>query len=363
MTDLPGPSRPPIPEFPPSGDGPDAFPPARRKDDPILHGLLFAATLATTMVVGAKYSLSARSLLHDGLPFSLTLMGILLAHEMGHYLTSRRHRVNASLPYFIPFPVGIGTLGAIIRMRGVPRDRGVLLDIGAAGPLVGLAVALPLALIGFARAQVGAVTHAGVGEPLVRYGDSILTWLVVRVVHGALPPGVDVWLTPMAQAAWLGLFVTALNLMPAGQFDGGHIVYGLLGSKHGLISHLTFLALVTWGLWGVTGTMAAWEMALAAGVNAYALFLIVSSPRRKWKRNLLIALVALWYTLRLTLSDGYPDTAIWLIWAVLLYSFGLDHPPTRDLHRPLDLRRRLVGWFCVAIFVLTFIPRPITVIG
>jgi membrane-associated protease RseP (regulator of RpoE activity) len=176
---------------------------------------------------------------------------------------------------------------------------------------------------------------------------------------------VDVVFTPMARAAWLGLFVTALNLLPAGQFDGGHIVYALLGRKHGLISHLTFLALVAWGLWGTADRMTLAEGALSAGITVYALFLIVSGPhRRSAKRNLLIALVAGWLVLRLAGTDAsYPDTAIWLVWSVLLYGFGLDHPPTRDLDRPLDLRRRIVGWFCLAVFVLTFIPRPVTVIG
>ena len=335
------------------------------------HIFLFIATVMTTVTVGTfhfhtmdpdmpnRAGLLLQAMLHKGLPFSLALLGILLAHEMGHYFTARHYKVRASLPYFIPFPFGIGTLGAVIKLRSAPRNRAKLLDIGLMGPLVGLIVALPLAIYGFNSEKL--VETAG-GAYGIQFGDSILTWTLTYLIHGPIPQGMDLLITPVAYAAWLGFFVTALNLMPAGQLDGGHIIYGLTGKKHGLISHLTFLLLAMWGLWGGTLDTSPPMLLLSILISVFIIYLIFS-PKTKVKRNLLIVLVLLWVVAKSYIMTTGVVTSIWLIWSAVLYSFGLDHPPARDLHRPLDVRRTIMGWFSMFIFIVTFVPKPITIIG
>lgn len=243
--------------------------PARPASRLWLHLLLFAVTVFTT------YNSAMGQLSSDGddggllragpLAFSLSLMAILTAHEMGHYVLARIHRVDTTLPYFIPFPVfGAGTLGAVIRIRGRIPHRNALVDIGAAGPLAGLAVALPILFWGLGHSRVvdapaldtsfpgegslwvlirelftwamAQLTHAqpqaeqAVSRPVqIIFGDSLLMQGLTRLAVGPLPEGKDVLVHPVVVAGWFGLLVTLLNLMPMGQLDGGHLAFALFG--------------------------------------------------------------------------------------------------------------------------------------
>ena len=279
---------------------------------------LFIATLLATLLTGAVNEvgqmvmneemivpalLNRPILLLSGLPFALTIMSILLAHEMGHYIMGRRYNAPVSLPYFIPMPLvtPFGTMGAVIVQRAPFENRKSLFDIGVAGPLAGMVVALPLLIYGLATSHVGPIQ-----PPALLEGNSILYLTVKYLIFGRILPGngVDVMLNPIAWAAWGGLLVTALNLMPIGQFDGGHTLYAVLGRR-------------------------AWPIAM--GVVA-----------------LLVAMGFLW-----------PG---WFIWALLALVFGARHPaPLNDLS-PLDGKRRLVGIGVLILFVLIFTPIPITAI-
>ena len=251
-----------------------------------LHILLFVATIFTTLVVGAKmefdflnnappfihgdefiplfpvgWALKEPARLLLGIPFSATLLLILLAHEMGHYLYCRYYGVYATLPFFIPAPTLIGTLGAVIRIRSPIRSRCALFDIGIAGPIAGFVVAL--------TALVIAMAHSRVMPDVMANSDIEMGYpLIFKVVHAVLPLGDlhggasplrDIYFHPTAIAAWVGMFATALNLLPGGQLDGGHIVFSLNPRAHRIVSRLTILALIPmafyfwagWLLWAI----------------------------------------------------------------------------------------------------------------
>ena len=263
----------PVPEAPP--------PPERYW----LHVLLLLATCFTTLIVGARmefnflhnlppfvagdewipffpigWALAQPSRLLLGIPFAATLLTILLAHEMGHYVACRYYRVRATLPYFIPAPTLIGTLGAVIRIKAPIRSRAALFDIGIAGPIAGFVVAV-LALAAAMLASKPVV--AGMGASDLRLGFPEIFYLVQHMIAGVAPghgiagiPLSRVYLHPMAIAAWVGMFATALNLLPSSQLDGGHIVYALAPRAHRIISWLTVIAIVylarvqvSWRLW------------------------------------------------------------------------------------------------------------------
>lgn len=274
--------------------------PARRRFG--LHLLLFAATALSTMAVGAVQRgydpLADPAHIVTGWNFSLTLMSILLIHEMGHYLMARRHRVEASLPYFIPAPSIIGTFGAFIRMRSPVTDRRALLDIGAAGPLAGFVASVPAIVIGLHYSEVRSLLP--LEAPDLSFGISpifgFLTWLTL----GDLPDGAAITLHPVAFAGWVGMLVTFLNLLPVGQLDGGHIVYALFGPRHRLVSRLTVLGL---------------------------LFLALAS----WQ---------------------------WLVWVALLLAMGTAHPSPLDGATPLDSKRKVIGGLTCLVFFLTLTPVP-----
>ena len=298
-----------------------ALPPIRI---PRLNLALFLLTLLTTTMAGADSAgafvtlsapLQSPINLGAGLSFSIPLMAILLAHEMGHYLTARRHGVEATLPYFIPAPLPsiffIGTFGAFIRMKSAPRTRRSMFEIGAAGPWAGFAVALLAVILGLKLSKVTPLDTSAGGLNL---GNSILFWGVSRVVLGVDPNAVNVDLHPMAFAGWVGLFITALNLLPVGQLDGGHVVYSLLGERvHRTVSRLC---------WAATALMV---------VVPYAL--------------------------------GYAFWAGWLIWFVLVFFLGLGHPSTIDTHTPLTGTRRIMAWATIALFIVTFSPVPISFVS
>jgi membrane-associated protease RseP (regulator of RpoE activity) len=210
--------------------------------------LLFVTTVFTTLFVGALGQgadpFSDPTSLLVGLPFSVSLLSILGVHEMGHYLTARRYGVQVTLPYFIPAPVGLGTFGAFIKMRSPVIDRRSLFDIGIAGPLAGLALAIPVLMIGL---RLSEIVPSG-GRLGISLGSPLLFTLVQGMVLGPIPEGMDVLLHPVAFAGWIGLFVTALNLLPLGQLDGGHIAYALVGRQSEKLAFVTAVVLALLGL-------------------------------------------------------------------------------------------------------------------
>lgn len=273
-----------------------------RKRIPWLHILLFVVTFFTTLAAGAfqqGIDLTAEpERIWEGLPFSLTLIAILLSHELSHYFTSRAHRTRATLPYFIPAPNIIGTFGAVIKMTSPIISRKALIDIGASGPIVGFAVSVVASSAGLAHSHFVLVSDA---EPLLGLGESMIFSLLARVFVGVPPEGHEILLHPVAFAGWIGLFVTFLNLIPIGQLDGGHVAYALLGPRQELLSK----GLVT---------------------------------------LLLLASFLFWWP--------------WAVWAVLMVFLGLKHPPVMHWETPLDPRRKFVGVLALLIFVITFMPRP-----
>lgn len=274
---------------------------------PYLHILLFTLTTFSTLVAGAMQRgvnpLKEPFRLYEGLPFSFTLMLILLSHELSHYFASRRHNTEATLPYFIPAPSIIGTFGAFIKMKSPIQTRSALVDIGASGPIVGFVVSFFASIAGLAYSEVIAVPS----EPgALSLGDSVLFSALSRVILGVPPEGHDILLHPVAFAGWIGFFVTSLNLIPIGQLDGGHIAYAFFGRFHRFIS-ITFV-----GVLAVLGLIY-WEG--------------------------------------------------WLLWSVLMLVLGLRHPPVVYWEMPLEPGRRLVGALSFFIFLITFIPMPFYVAG
>ena len=289
--------------------------------------LLFVATCLSTLVAGLSFagsptfdalrsSPSAARFL-AGTPFAFTLMAILSVHELGHYFTARYYRAAVSLPYFIPAPVGFGTLGAIILMRSPARDRNSLFDIAAAGPLAGLAVAFPAILLGLAWSSVVPAPPEGYAA----FGDSLLTWALAYLRFGPIPPGHMLFTHPMADAAWAGFLVTALNLFPVGQLDGGRIAYALFSRRHRAIGKATVVGLLLFGaasfFWTLRAPGGDVVSALATSLN-------------------------------------------WFVWAgVISLLVGFHHSPPLDDLSPISPGRRVVGLVCLALMLL-LIPPPIS---
>lgn len=293
-----------------------------------LHGLLFVATCATTFYAGSYLGGQVFSIA-DGLMFMAAIMGILLVHEMGHFTAARLHRVDASLPYFIPLPlVGIGTMGAVIRMRQPPDSREALIDIGAAGPLAGVLVAIPVCWLGL---ELSAVTRLDSLPPgAMLEGNSLLYLGLKQLAHPELGPGDEVMLHPVALAGWLGLLITSLNLMPAGQLDGGHVLYGLLGDRaHRRVARWVQRIVLTLALVGLGCSLA-----------------LKYNPAIAWleQRGLLD------WALR---GAGMMP---WIAWTIILRFVGGAHPPVAGAERALSGRRRALGWAALGLLVITFSP-------
>jgi membrane-associated protease RseP (regulator of RpoE activity) len=301
---------------------------------------LFAVTVLTTLWVGASYNgehfrdlpePGLLDVLEAGVPYSLTLMTILLCHEMGHFISGRIHRVKLSLPYFIPLPFALGTMGAIIAMPPL-ESRKKLLDVGAAGPLAGLVVSTAAMVVGLSLSPVSDLTSLPEGTVLFQEGQSLYYILLKRIVLGPIPEGHDVMLHPVAWAAWIGFLVTMLNLLPVGQLDGGHVAYALLGERQNVVSARLHLALVGLGIavsayYGVT--------ALVSGASG----------------------AEVWTEAQTGLS--------WFVWAFVLWiirRLGKGyHPPAPD-PTPLGRTRFAVGVFCLVVFVMLFMPVPLHVV-
>ncbi|MCC7451564.1 MAG: site-2 protease family protein [Anaerolineae bacterium] len=277
---------------------------------------LLVATILSLLYTGATQELQRIDLvspleLLKGLPYAIALLLILGTHELGHYFAARRHKVAVTLPYFIPLPLpgSFGTMGAFIQLREPMRNRRVLLDIGAAGPLAGLIVAIPVLLIGLRTSPVlpspvlDVFMLKSTSASYVLEGNSILYALAKILVFGHfLPDGMrDVYINQVAQAGWTGLLVTALNLVPIGQLDGGHTLYSLIGERARLV-YLPLLALL--------------------GV--------------------------------LTLISGS-----WLLWVILLLMFGRVYATPLDSITRLDTRRRVIAIVTLLVFILVFMPIPL----
>lgn len=300
-----------------------------------LPALLLLATLYTTVTTGAVQVLGAGAGPADaltrlvaGLPYATALLAILGSHEMGHWLMGRAWGVDSTLPYFIPGPEPAGTFGAVIRIRSAMPTRRAVLDIGIAGPLAGLVVAVPVLALGLAWSRIVPVgdalleagssssplgllrTYLSGQEPVASgallMGDSLLSWGVQRLVLGPLPPGHEVMLHPVAYAGWIGLLVTTLNLLPIGQLDGGHVLYAWLGGERAERASRLF----SWAL-------------LAAGLTM------------SWT---------------------------WLVWWLITrFLVRLRHPPALFEEEGLDRGRVALAVLALLLFALTFIPVPVSV--
>jgi membrane-associated protease RseP (regulator of RpoE activity) len=305
---------------------------------PWVHLLLFLATCLTTTATGALAANGDKGLwpLSSGLSFSVPLMAILTCHEFGHYIAARVHRVPASLPFFIPLPPGIGllgTMGAVITQGGGTRDRNKLIDIGAAGPLAGLVVALPVLYYGLTLSPVKPLEGIGLQE-----GDSILYALLKYAAKGQWLPsgGKDVIVHPTAWAGWAGLLVTMLNLLPIGQLDGGHVATAYFGRRYDRVARL-FHRLLPW---------------LAVVVFGYVLHL---TEKQTGGRTLPNGLTPLFIAINACL--------LWLLWFGMLWLLGrqtggLAHPPI-DEDLPLSAGRKALFWVVAVIFLLIVMPVPL----
>ncbi len=273
-------------------------PPKPRPSNIAINIILFFLTILTTMFAGAlQAGVNPFLKIYVGWPFSLTIMLILGTHELGHYFASKRLGVDATPPYFIPVghPI-IGTFGAVIKMKSPIPDKKALLEIGVAGPLAGLFFAIPAVVIGLKLSSLVPISDAG-----WQLGNSILFGVIARLVVGEIPEGMDILLHPVAFAGWLGFFITALNLLPLGQLDGGHIVYGLIGRYQKWVGWIFFGLLFVFGIF--------------------------------WMG--------------------------WFVWAILILWFvKVQHPAPLDDLSPISLKHKIVGVIAMIFFVLTFIPNP-----
>jgi membrane-associated protease RseP (regulator of RpoE activity) len=307
-------------QFPPVDD----YVPPRQRHRPVAWPLvLFFLTVISTLSVGAEFARSyargeapystnenpfvtmAQPILHPsllelGIPFSFTLLSILLAHELGHYFACRVHDIEATYPYFLPAPTLFGTLGAFIRIRSPIPTRRALFDVGLSGPVVGFIFAVP-ALV-FAIANSKYISPESWDADALHFGNPPLVRLVSALLHPHMNPRL-LLLHPVGQAAWVGLFVTALNLLPAWQLDGGHILYSLAPAQHRRISLFVGLVILSMG----------------------------------------------WFT--------WPG---WYLWGGLIVTFSwfFRHPPLLDRWQPLDPVRRLWALGAIVIFLLSFTPWP-----
>lgn len=327
-------------------------------DRPYLHFVLFIITILTCTAAGfllfGDPSLGPGGALIRALTFPAALLSILLAHEMGHYLVARRSGIDCSLPYFIPAPVGVGTFGAFIRIRQPIPGRQNLLAIGAAGPLAGIALALPITIAGIWLSEYRPIT----GFSGFRLGDSLGFWLLAKIIKGSAPAGQELYLHPIAFAAWLGFFITSLNLLPMSQLDGGHVLYAMSPRGHALVSRLVFIGLIALGVFGDFPAHRKWIfIPVGTALVVLAIGLIIKPTKTKMARNFLAAAAIGWVVLLAALEQD-SSTVVWVVWGAIAYWIGLSHPPTKT-DVPISRQALVPGWLCMIVFILTFIPNPI----
>lgn len=330
---------------------------ASLKFRPFTNILLIALTFVTTAIAGVQwigqdpFELTNISL---GFPYAFAILFILACHEFGHYFAARAHHVPTTLPYFIPFPplpffLNFGTLGAVIRTRSVVPSRKAMFDIGVAGPLAGFVACLIVLIYGFATLpgpdyilkihpdfdfSLGASTGSQ-GIPLA-FGQTILFQGLMNALtnpaHQFVPPMTEIYHYPYLCVGWFGLFVTAMNLIPIGQFDGGHIMYTMFGEKHKTIARVSFVGLLILGLPSVIDSVLRGILALVFNTPTGQ---IIPFAQYSWSG--------------------------WFLWAMISYYFiKLDHPPVPD-ETPLDSTRMQVGWLSVIIFIICFSYAPFTI--
>ena len=290
------------------------------KAGPWLNIVLFVLTIASTFFVGLSWSLSYLygNAVADDFPFnfrvglfsdrgivtlsilySVVLLVILLGHELGHYLACRRYRIDATLPYFVPAPTLIGTLGAFIKIKSPITRKRQLFDIGAAGPLTGFVLALPALVVGLSLSKIAPSPQ---GEGVLVFGEPLIFKLIAGFLFAVIPPGHVILPHPVAFAGWVGVLVTAFNLFPMGQLDGGHIFFAMFGRKAMIVAKVFLGAFVVMGVFFWVG---------------------------------------------------------WFVWALLILLLGLKHPRVADEDVPLSPGRKAVGVLIVLIFAISFIPAPI----
>jgi len=290
-----------------------------------LHIVLFIATVITTFSQG--YLMSGD--LFDAMAFCLSLILILASHEMGHYLFGRRYGADITPPYFIPAPPEIspiGTFGAFIKIRSGISTKKALFDIGVAGPIAGIVVALPVLFMGLELSKVVDISNYNNGTGFL-LGSSPLFSFFSHIVFGNLPEGKDIVLHPLAFAGWVGLFVTALNLIPSGQLDGGHVIYSVFNYRiHRLTSIIAIITLTLIGL----GTKPILQELTYMNIN-------IGLPE-------------------ILIFNGWPG---WLIWAILLTIMGPKHPPTLHEENDIGLKRKIIALLTMLIFIGCFSPVPI----
>lgn len=272
-----------------------------KKERRVVNLVLFIITFGTTTLAGAVNDESIFRALLSGLPYSLTLMLILGVDEFGHYFAAKRFGVKATLPYFIPFPSIVGTMGAVIKTKSPIPHRKALFYIGIMGPIPGFIVSLAAVITGVMLSTIQPLPPADGLTPI--FGDSILFASVVHFFHGAIPAGYDIALHPFAWAGWIGFLVTSLNLIPIGQLDGGHILYSLIGRKQVYAGWISLAALVC-------------------------------------------------------LSFVWPGWSVWIF--MTLFFLMVAHPQIPETVE-LSFKEKVAGWFCMLILALTFIPVPVQV--
>ncbi len=281
---------------------PDFLPEKREvKNRPIINILLFLITFLSTTFAGASEGESIIAAFVSGLPYSITLILILLVHEFGHYCAARKFGVNATLPYFIPFPSIIGTMGAVIKTRTPIPNRRALFYIGVMGPLPGFIISLAAVVAGIYLSEIKPLPVVKGDLMMPVFGDSLLFAFFVKLIHGTIPAGHDIYLSPYAWAGWIGFLITSLNLMPIGQLDGSHILYALIGRKQKIFGWLSLAGLCI--------------------------------------------LSFIW--------QG------WIVWIVLtLLLLMIAHPEIPE-DKPLTRMEKVIGWSCMAILIITFVPIPV----
>ncbi len=318
----------------------EAYPMSWRELKIPLHAGLFVLTLFTTTLAGVQWiGLDPLNILNLplGVSYSVPLLFILGSHEFGHFFYSLKHRVRATLPYFIPFPfipgmINFGTLGAVIRTKTPVPSRRALFDIGVSGPIVGFIASLAVLVYGFTHLpsrEYLLLIHpnfdfatnsvpVGDGTPFA-FGNTLLFKLLELILTNPrtefIPPMSEIYHYPFLCTGWFGLFVTAMNLLPVGQLDGGHLIYAMFGRKHKRIARVVFGVLIALGI-----------MSLLPLIN-------------------------------INITFGWLG---WLFWAaILFFVVKIDHPPVVD-NTPLDTKRKIIGWLTIVIFILCFSPTPFT---
>lgn len=368
----------------------------------LIHTSLFVVTFITTTLAGAEWTYGKSVFMpgftmadfYSGMPYSVPFLFILTVHEFGHYFTAIHYKVDTTLPYYIPLPplsLMIGTMGALIRLKSKVHTKQQHFDIGIAGPLAGFVAALGVLWYGFTHLPPPEYIfqfHPEYEQYGLNYGD-----FVYQTEYLARNAGADILIGknllflffekfvadpvrvpnlheiihyPYLFAGFLSLVFTSINLLPIGQLDGGHVLYGLLGFKgHKQIASVVFIGFLFYaGLGYIAPTTPVneliWEIPLFVGF----LYLCLTGLRLRWQDTLMYALAifAAQYLLSTVLIPGIEGYPGWLLFVFIIGRFiGVQHPPS-EIEQPLDVGRVALGWFALFVFVITFAPKPLEIV-